>query len=190
MNILDNILDMKMQYNKYLTQHISGVQQSFNLAREALINKGVDPVVVDYCARMLIGMHDSSKYSSEEYDAYCTYFYGPGKKTKEVEQDFDRAWLHHQKCNPHHWQYWVLIRDEGELVPMDMPTEYIIEMLCDWNSFSQRNPESTAKKWYYDNKDKMIFSEDTRKIIEDLLEIPVFTDGLGKKEDSNESNNA
>ena len=44
-------------------------------------------------------------------------------------------------------------------------------MLCDWSSFHYIDPESTANKWYKDNKKKMIFSDDTRKKVEKLLEL-------------------
>ena len=43
----------------------------------------------------------------------------PGQKTiytgrtkEDVEHDFDVAWLHHQKRNKHHWQYWLLSPDK------------------------------------------------------------------------------
>ena len=67
-------------------------------------------------------------------------------------------------------------RDSGEQVPLDIPEKYVIEMLSDWHSFSKKNPESTAYKWYNDNKDKMILSENTIKLIEkyiDLLKEPL-----------------
>ena len=55
----------------------------------------------------------------EEYFAYATYFYG--KKTSQVEKNFDYAWLHHQKENPHHWQYWLLHNDDEGLVALEIP---------------------------------------------------------------------
>ena len=44
-------------------------------------------------------------------------------------------------------------------------------MLCDWHSFSYKNSESTANKWYNDNKDKMLLSDNTKKIIENILKL-------------------
>ena len=86
-----------------------------------------------------------------------------------VKQDFDVAWLHHQNCNPHHWQYWILRRDEGKEAVIDMPVKYIIEMLCDRHSFSRKDNNSTAYKWYYSNIDKIKISENTRKIVEKYI---------------------
>jgi hypothetical protein len=58
-------------------------------------------------------VHDLSKFRPSEWFAYVNFFYG--KKIESLAKDrqeaFDRAWLHHQRRNPHHWQYWVLTED-------------------------------------------------------------------------------
>lgn len=160
----------KGEYDHYLKNHISGVQRAWrDILKPALFSDSES----DYDLLLIsttIDRHDLSKYQPDEYDAYCDYFY-PTESNPKDKDAFDRAWLLHQKRNPHHWQYWVLVRDEGELAPIDMPIEYICEMLCDWSSFHYIDPESTANKWYKDNKKKMIFSDDTRKKVEKLLEL-------------------
>lgn len=35
----------------------------------------------------------------------------------DVDAAFDRAWLHHQKANAHHWQCWVLMEDQPRRGP-------------------------------------------------------------------------
>lgn len=161
----------KSEYLNYLDNHINGVIRAYQevlfpvlctesgLTVEELTNLSIQ-----------IENHDTSKYDEEEFDAYCNYFY-PAENYPKDELAFDRAWLHHQHNNPHHWQYWVLVRDEGNLVPMDMDDFSIYEMLCDWHSFHYfKDPESTAYRWYQDNKDKMILSDNTRNIVESLIE--------------------
>ena len=37
---------------------------------------------------------------------------------------FDSAWLLHQKRNAHHWQYWVLLEDEGNTKALEMDDKY------------------------------------------------------------------
>lgn len=64
-----------------------------------------------------------------------------------------------------------MIKDSGDVIPMDIPLDYICEMLCDWHSFSYKDPSSTALDWYTKNKDNMNFSETTRKIVEDLVKV-------------------
>ena len=63
----------------------------------------------------------------------------------------------------------MLVREEGELVPLDMPIPYICEMLCDWHSFTLRDPESTAYKWWQDNQHKMTLSDNTVEVIEAII---------------------
>lgn len=74
--------------------------------------------------------HDLSKLLPDEFIPYARYFYGPKVATNskvfdyernefvtkmeppaEVKEAFDKAWNHHQKRNPHHWQYWLLSPD-------------------------------------------------------------------------------
>lgn len=160
------------EYNEYLMKHINGVKTAWrDILYPAILtdsDEDVDQItkVID-----LVANHDKSKYQKDEYDAYLNYFYLDRNNKKDSEA-FDMAWLLHQKRNLHHWQYWLIIRDEGEIVPMDMPFEYICEMICDWSSFQfVFDPKSTANKWYKDNKNNMILSDNTRKEVERLLSI-------------------
>lgn len=75
-------------------------------------------------------MHDMSKFLPSEFIPYAHYFYGAWCKDEDwhgdkrnhipyectekgVEEAFDIAWLKHQKRNPHHWQYWLLVNDSS-----------------------------------------------------------------------------
>ena len=108
---------MSNQYDAYLTKHKDGVSKAFEW-----INSNMhDFIYLDETQlRNQIATHDESKFSSEEYDAYDTYFYG-NNKTFMVVENFNKAWLHHIHNNPHHWQHWVLLQDEGTVVCLDMP---------------------------------------------------------------------
>ena len=155
------------EYEDYLHVHISNVSKAWL--------QFLKPVIIELYPELVtiieenLKVHDKSKYTEEEYSAYCNYFY-PTKACPANKDAFDLAWLHHQRENPHHWQYWVLIEDIGHITPLDMPVEYIVEMLCDWHSFSGTNPISTAYKWYTDNKHCMRLSSKTIKLVEELLE--------------------
>lgn len=173
------------EYDEYLDMHIGGVNRSWlEILRPAVLKKwpnllsNISVDEIDY----IISCHDSSKYSADEYCSYCNYFY-PCDGFEANDDDFDRAWLLHQHRNPHHHQHWVLMRDSGEKQPIDMPIEYILEMLCDWHSFTLRDPESTAYKWWNDNKSKMVLSDNTIDIIESLIRY--LKDPLVNEGDSN-----
>lgn len=163
---------MSREYDLYLIEHRENVKKGFDWIKRNLpiLLKPVDDMGVlewhiGYC-------HDSTKDDPEEYDAYDAYFYG-GNRSYEVVQKFNYAWLRHIHNNPHHWQHWVLINDdpkEGEIV-MDMPYNYIIEMICDWWTFSWANGDLTEIfTWYEECKDHIKLSPKTRIIVEDILD--------------------
>jgi len=61
-------------------------------------------------------VHDLSKFRPSEWFPYVEKFYGGWKdinSSHPVNQAFDKAWLLHQKRNPHHWQYWLLMNDNS-----------------------------------------------------------------------------
>ena len=158
------------EYEEYLKNHIENVKKSYDLIEDKLL---IDSdLTVEELTQLNhnIENHDKSKYEDVEFYPYLCNFY-PSNKNKLNQEEYDYAWLHHQHNNPHHWQHWILREDEGKLKTLDIPDIYIIEMLCDWSSFRYKNPESTANKWYNDNKDKMLLSENTTQKIEKYLKL-------------------
>lgn len=160
---------MSIQYDNYLKNHIGNVGKGFDWINSHMpeLMKGMQNEIEYQCK---FG-HDQSKYDSDEYNAYDAYFYGNNRSYKVVE-DFNYAWLRHIHQNPHHWQHWVLINDdpnEGEKI-MDMPYNYIIEMVCDWWAFSHAKGNLyEIFSWYDEHKNYMKLSDKTRKTVEDIL---------------------
>lgn len=155
---------MSRDYDLYLQQHKENVAKGFYWIRENLPGLIVDIPGVDY-EHQICYAHDSSKSEKDEYDAYDAYFYG-GNRSYQVVQDFNKAWLLHIHRNPHHWQYWVLVHDDpGEdMTVLDMPYVYILEMICDWWSFSWTKDDLyEIFNWYEEHKDYMKLSTVTRK---------------------------
>lgn len=158
---------MSAEYDRYLAEHKANVKKGFDWLRTYL------PALVDGIGEWNTNFaHDASKSEEDEYKAYDAYFYGRNR-SYQVVQDFNRAWLLHIHRNPHHWQHWVLINDdpkEGEIL-LDMPMEYIIEMICDWWSFSWKTGNLfEIFKWYEEHKDYIKLSKRTRIIVENVLE--------------------
>lgn len=160
--------EMRDLYDDYLEQHIANVAVGFNWLYKNLpeIFEGYD---ADYIGS-IVAQHDESKYEDEEYFAYAEYFYGNDKKSKEVLEEFDRAWLHHQHSNPHHWQHWLLREDDGSMKALEMPYEYVIEMIADWWAFSWKNNNLfEIFSWYENNTEKHLFHPNTKSQVEDIL---------------------
>jgi len=177
-NLLTPDAYRRSQYDSYIENHVDGVVRAWKeILRPALVCTGLIDSEAIKVADSLIPCHDKSKWGDDEYFPYLEYFYAPDGSdrdpesiTPEIDRNFDYAWLCHQKSNAHHWQYWCLLKDSGDIIPMDMDPWSVCEMICDWHSFTLRNPDSTAYKWYYDNKDKMLFSPSTRDLVEELVE--------------------
>ena len=160
---------MSYAYDQYLAQHRANVSEAFYWIRDNL------PELIDdefeYYEHQICYAHDYSKNKPEEYAAYDAYFYGHNR-SYAVVQDFKTAWLRHIHQNPHHWQYWILFNDEpGEGCElMEIPYCYILEMICDWWSFSWGKDDLTEIfGWYDKRKDYMRINSKSRAIIEDIL---------------------
>lgn len=162
---------MSYEYDQYLNGHRENVAKGFRWMQtnipEVLWTE--NPIDLE---NQICHDHDYSKFTIAEYEAYDNYFYGRNK-SYAVVQEFNKAWLHHIHRNPHHWQYWILHNDEpGEgMVVLDMPYNYILEMICDWMSFSFKNDiPHEIFNWYDSHKGYMLLSDKTRKTVEDILE--------------------
>lgn len=163
---------MSVKYDEYIEEHIKNVGEAFYWLLTN-IPELCDEETWTKAERLTVHMHDGSKYDKAEYDAYDAYFYG-GNRSYEVVQDFNKAWLHHIHENPHHWQHWILINDDpenGEII-LDMPNEYIIEMISDWWSFSFKKGDlHEIFNWYDEHKDHMKLSDRTRSKVNHTLEM-------------------
>lgn len=121
--------------------------------------------------------HDLSKFRPSEFIPYARY-YGRTERQKQktghdeeirLEQAADLAWNLHQKRNRHHWQFWVLLRDNGLQVPLEMGGYSAIELLCDWRAFGRQHGKSAGE--YYQSVEKGIkLAPESRELLEELLE--------------------
>lgn len=159
---------MSGQYQEYLRDHIQNVKNAWEWMRERLYTLGWNADSEWMNAQ--INLHDNSKYGREEFAPYDAYFYGSNRSSR-VAENFNRAWLHHIHHNPHHWQHWVLIQDDGPVGALEMPENYVYEMIADWWSFSWKKGNlREIFGWYEENKGNMLLHEKTRRLVETILE--------------------
>ena len=152
---------MSTEYSNYIVNHVENVKKAYNWLK--------DHKIISEELASQIDSHDLSKYSTEEYEAYDNYFYS--KQTEKVKTDFNYAWLHHIHNNPHHWQHWVLINDDDGTYALEMPKEYVIEMLSDWWAFSHESGNLyEIFDWYKEHTKNMILHKNTKKLVEDILD--------------------
>ena len=129
--------------------------------------------------------HDLSKFSPIEFIPYAEWFQGyHGVKLEkdynheqlnngmsnlsrnylECKNNFNKAWEHHYKNNPHHWDHWL---DENG-VPKPIPDRYLRQMLADWEAMGLKFGD-TAQAYYLNNYRKIKLDRDTRMELEMML---------------------
>lgn len=171
---------MSKKYNFYLCEHIVAVNKAAYWMVEHLrsVQRLPDEQRDDFLLNA--NEHDRSKYELVEYMPYDVYFYGEpdedafyGTPDKDA---FNVAWLHHIHHNSHHWQHWVLINDdghfgdEGKIIALEMPKQYVLEMVADWWSFSWMSGNLyEVFDWYEANRDNMTLHPKTREFAEQVL---------------------
>lgn len=173
---------MSVEYQNYLQKHIQNVQLAYDWLSTHVPEIWKEMIGYEWQLKL----HDQSKYSLEEYDAYDKYFYG-NNKSYQVVNDFNYAWLHHIHNNPHHWQYWVLEGDDDPDKALEMPFRYVIEMICDWWSFSFASGNYyEIFDWYKDHERKMKLHPNTRRLVIKILN-DIRKELDKEKEENNES---
>ena len=160
---------MSVAYDEYLKEHITNVKKAYEWLEFHL------PTFFKFVPEdplYSIDMHDESKYSAEEYKAYDEYFYTfANSRSFSIVNNFDKAWLHHIHNNKHHWQHWVLMEDDsGNYICIEMPQQYVVEMVADWWSFSWKSGDLTEIfDWYEKHKNIIKLNTNTRKNVEEIL---------------------
>ncbi len=106
--------------------------------------------------RIQLLKRDLSKLTSNEFTQYARSFFG-AKKSDKIDSDMNLAWLNHKHKNKHHWQYWLDIKNK-EIVPLEMPSKYFLEMLADWNAMSRKfHPDidrhDATYRWFSEQTD-------------------------------------
>lgn len=166
MRVIKEQFDESLYYD-YLDKHIGGVKKAYSL----LCKNNICEFNKDLQEQ--INNHDKSKYEDIEFIPYGERFYGKDKNKKEDNLEFKYAWLHHQHNNPHHWQHWCLLEDNGgrKSESLEMAYNYVIEMICDWLSFSiNKGDLSEIQKWYQENKSNQILHPSTKKLVEEIID--------------------
>jgi hypothetical protein len=127
--------------------------------------------------RLLI--HDWDKFGYKMFTSYARTFYSVDGEGQYIPDPwFDYTWNRHQKISRHHWQAWLLVRDTGEVVPLQMPVVDATEMIADWRGAGRAyskpdqkwKPSETAE-WYWKNREKMILHPLTRELVEAILDV-------------------
>lgn len=168
------------EYIEYIEKHRQGVMDAYEKYFRPLMGQELDlktcsndkfQEALELCVNN-ISEHDMSKYSDIEFQPYRLKWYPTVDEElalknsdifNQMRADYDEAWKHHVKNNPHHPGYWI--QDDGSILTMEL--RYIIEMLCDWLSFGE-----DIRTWYLSaGREKSEMSPKTKEIVEELMEL-------------------
>lgn len=158
---------MSERYEEYLKEHNKNVRKAYFWIKKSApeILKKIEGV--DYSFH--IDFHDDTKTIPDEYAAYDEYLFG--KHNKYTVQNYRLAKLGHIHRNPHHWQHWLLFDDSVGLICTEMPYEYIVEMVCNWWSYSWKNDDLFSIFDYYEkHKTKIKLHKVSRDNLEWILD--------------------
>lgn len=145
------------KYGEYLKQHLLNVRKAYEFLLPSIKQKlNLSENELALLAQN-IRNHDVSKLRMDEFAPYAQYCFG--EKDDEAKVAFDKAETLHKQRNPHHAEYWAEKKEE-------MPTIYVVEMVCDWWSFSLvRNQPLEV----FDFFQKHSFSQKTKQTIDVLF---------------------
>ncbi len=165
-------MDIKIQkedeYIEYINNHITNVKKAYENLRSIETELMARVPEINYSnlhnTYQRIIVHDASKFSDEEFDAYRRHFHSINDaEKKDSEEDFKEAWKHHYVYNDHHPEHF-----NGKEM---FPKEAVLEMICDWIAMGYNGkPTLSAYDWYYQNKDKDDTLKDMNKNTVELVE--------------------
>jgi hypothetical protein len=87
------------------------------------------------------------------------------------EKGYSDAWVHHHNRNKHHAEYWWDINQDGKSCPIQMPTKYLKEMICDRVAASMiylghKYHNAAPLEYYRSHKDENQFDVHTSTLLE------------------------
>lgn len=123
-------------------------------------------------------LHDLSKYNPVEFLSVAKFYTDGTSSPNEGERrafGYSKAWLHHKGRNRHHFEYWTdYDPNTHRIMPVKMPTRYLVEMFCDRVAASKiykgkEYTQSHPLQYFLRSKDTRIIHPETSEQIEFLL---------------------
>ena len=123
-------------------------------------------------------MHDWDKLSWRQWGPRADSLERGGRHLQDdngyfasgkIPNELGLAWLRHWHGSPHHWQWWVMVLDDGQTKVLPMTDRYRREMLADWLAVSRTADRLDMLPWYEKHRDRMLLHPETREWVERQL---------------------
>lgn len=151
------------EYRNDLLKHKENVKKAFDVIFDD-INKYLNISYADISIlQENIELHDNSSFDEIEFKGNRQWFFHEPNEDKDRDSML-KAWNHHISVNKHHWEYYVN-DDRVE----EIPDIYLVELLCDWVSFSLKYHTITPLEHYMKIKPKL--HPNTERKLKDCLDI-------------------
>lgn len=138
----DELIKLKNdEYNEYLRAHKTLVKKAWIFIKN---NESFLDVFTEYhdgCPEGYIAaineniqIHDDSLHGQVEFNPCRKYLFPINKEEKDdplTKESYNNAMKAHYRHNPHHWQFCIERKPNGDSVPLDMSSPYVVEMICD-----------------------------------------------------------
>lgn len=125
-----------------------------------------------HVASRLLNNHDLSKFTTSEFPHYACRFFG----ANDDPDGWAGAWLHHIHHNPHHWQHWIF-PDGFTPQGVEMPYDYILEMVADWMGACRAYTGSwDMQYWLWKNMPKIRVHSRTALFLREVLDYLGYAD--------------
>ena len=137
-------------------------------------------------------IHDQSKFEEPERTPYvqltwqykCNREDKPFECLKGMQEEMNKATLHHVITNRHHPEYHLSDKSDASINVQDrdksdkvvdasrMPALDVAEMVADWQAMSEELKKNSAREWYDKQKDvRWHFSRHQNQLIDKLLKV-------------------
>lgn len=170
------------EYMDYIYTHLANVKKAFANLFVPLLNQNYISELISVqqfreAVQIVIPkikVHDASKFSDEEFDAYRAHWYPTEAELNAdedikfvLEEKYNDAWKHHYTNNDHHPMYWV---NPDTNTIRDMELDAIIHMMCDWESVSM-TIGGNILDWFENNSEieRSNMTANTLNIVNDIM---------------------
>ena len=115
-------------------------------------------------------LHDWDKLLPSVWLPYARFIYEQDEMKRAQRRDaFLLAKTQHMRRNKHHWQYWEMIGDCGEVECLPIPDVYRRELLADWRGAAKSLGQPDLLGWYTECRDTMRFHPETLRWLDEQL---------------------
>lgn len=113
-----------------------------------------------------LALHDWDKFTPVEWKGYKRRFDNGNDFTLMADDpQYHMAYHMHMKRNKHHWQWWVSLRDGGEIRVLPMDENSRREFLADMRGMGRTIGKPNIAAWYVVNQEKRQLHLDTHNFI-------------------------